>query len=79
MKYANGEGVKQDYFVAADLFKKACDGGVAEGWNNLGVLYSNGQGVKQNTQKALELYGQGCDMREQRGCDAYAELKKKGR
>jgi len=76
MLYDNGQGVKQDYFIAGDLYKKACDGGYAGGCYNLGLMYYNGQGVKQNTQKSLELYGKSCDMREQRGCDAYAKLKK---
>jgi TPR repeat protein len=71
--------VKQDYFIAADLYKKACDDGVAGGCIGLGGLYSNGQGVKQNTQTSLELYGKSCDMRDQYGCDMYAKLKNKGR
>jgi TPR repeat protein len=39
--YANGQGVKQDYFKAVKLYKKACDGGVFLGCNNLGVRYIN--------------------------------------
>ena len=62
-----------------DLLKKACDGGDVGGCFSLGHSYENGQGVRQNTQKALELYGKSCDMRDQDSCDAYAELKKKGR
>jgi TPR repeat protein len=27
--YVNGQGVKQDYFKAKELFGKACDGGYA--------------------------------------------------
>ncbi len=26
--YANGYGVKQDYKIAKELYKKACDGGI---------------------------------------------------
>jgi TPR repeat protein len=76
VSYFNGQGVKQDHFAAADLYKKACDGGVTIGCFSLGLLYEYGKGVRQNTQKALELYGKSCDMRNQGGCDAYANLKK---
>ena len=49
--HAAGNG---DYTTAAKLFKKACDGGIAEGCINLGVLYYNGQGVYMNKFKAYK-------------------------
>jgi len=53
--YAEGKGVKQDYFKAVELFQKACDGGDAAGCYNLGIMYMNGQGVKQDYSKAKKL------------------------
>ena len=40
-----GEGVKQDDTRAAALFRKACEGGDANGCSNLGVVYAEGTGV----------------------------------
>ena len=40
--YANGEGVKQDYFKAKEWFGKACDGGVQLGCNNYKKLNEQG-------------------------------------
>lgn len=45
--------------------------------NNLGVLYYNGDGVKQDYKKAMEFFGKACDLGEQKGCDAYKEMKTK--
>jgi len=39
---------KGDYQKAAELYQKACDGKVAFGCSDLGVLYADGQGVKQD-------------------------------
>ena len=76
--YANGQGVKQDYFKAVELYQKACDGGHASGFYNLGVSYANGQGVKQDKSKAKQLFGKACDMRLQQGCEAYRILNEQG-
>ena len=74
------EGVKADknhnYIKAAELYKKACDMGYAQGCNNLGLLYVNGQGVRQSYTKAAELYKKACDMGFTGGCKAYAILNK---
>lgn len=76
--YGSGEGVKQDYKKAADLFQKACNGGNAVGCYGLGWMYLNGEGVKQNKSKAKKLFGDACDMGYQGGCDAYRELNEDG-
>ena len=44
--YDNGEGVKQDSFKAAELYRQACDGKNALGCTNLGVMYDEGKGVQ---------------------------------
>lgn len=78
----NSLGVKScnytqpNYFEAVKFFEQACKGGNNLGCNNLGIMYENGEGVRQNSKKALELFGKACDMKEQRGCENYARLKK---
>jgi len=59
--YINGEGVKQDYQKAIQLFEKACNGGVMIGCSNLGVGYENGVGVNKDYTKAAELYKKACE------------------
>ena len=54
LMYANGEGVKQDYFKAVEWFQKAADQGLAKAQYNLGDMYFYGQGVKQDYIKAVE-------------------------
>ena len=43
--YADGKGVEKDLGKAAELFKKACNGGEMLGCRNLGIMYDNGNGV----------------------------------
>ena len=73
--YDNGEGVKQDSFKAAELYRQAwelyrqaCDGKDANGCFNLGVMYDEGKGVTQDDFKAVELYRQACDGQFGGGC-----------
>jgi TPR repeat protein len=54
--YAKGEGVKQDYKKAIELFKKAAEQDDADAQNNLGDCYYYGWGVKQDYKKAFEWY-----------------------
>ena len=76
--YGNGQGVRQNYQKAAELWQKACDSGKAEGCYNLGVCYEDGQGVKQNFSTAKQYYGKACDLGLQLGCDDHRMLNKKG-
>ena len=48
MRYANGQGVPQDYAQAAAWYRKAADRGIAQAQHNLGLLYDNGRGVLQD-------------------------------
>ena len=76
--YAKGQGVRQSYTKAAELYKKSCEG-YAGGCFNLGVLYAKGQGVRQNFTKAKELFGKTCFMRlDAKGCELYNLLSKAG-
>ncbi|MBR2207979.1 MAG: SEL1-like repeat protein [Synergistaceae bacterium] len=54
--YANGDGVKQDYKLAASWYEKAAKRSHPAAQNNLGVLYHDGKGVKQDYKKARRLY-----------------------
>jgi TPR repeat protein len=77
--YAVGQGVDKDPFKAAELNRKICDfgGDVIRdiGCIRLGVAYELGQGVRQSNSEALKYYGRACDLKNQIGCDAYANLK----
>lgn len=54
--YALGQGVKQDYAHAAELFKSAATGGVAEAQYNVAVMYSEGMGVQRDPVQAVSWY-----------------------
>lgn len=54
LMYSEGQGVKQDYFKAAEWFQKAAEQGHAEAQYNLGLMYYYGEGVKQDFIKAVE-------------------------
>ena len=56
VRYDNGEGVPKDAAKAAQLYQKACDGGIAGGCFNLGASYSSGQGVLTSGAAAAESY-----------------------
>ena len=76
--YVEGQGVRQDYHKARELYKKACDMKYASACNNLGFLYDNGQGVRQNRSIAKQYYGKACDLGQQVGCDNYKLLNNQG-
>ena len=59
---------KQDYTQALPLFEKACNGGIAVGCFNIGVMYSHGEGVKQDLTKAFQLYEKACNGGYAKGC-----------
>lgn len=76
--YYNGEGVRQSYYKAYELWKKACDMKNTDACNNLGVLYRKGQGVRQNLSIAKQYYSKACDLGNQIGCNNYRELHSAG-
>jgi TPR repeat protein len=54
LKFANGEGVAQDYAQAAEWYHKAADQSHSLAQFNLGMMYANGQGViRDDTQSAM--------------------------
>ncbi len=59
--YRAGQGVRQDYARAAELYRQACEGGNLDGCYNLAIMYANGGGVRQDYTRAAELYRQSCE------------------
>src|SRR5690349_14435704 len=56
VRYAEGNGVSQDYLKAAELYRKAADRGYAPAQYSLAYLYENGLGVTQDLAEALSWY-----------------------
>ena len=56
MKYARGDGVQQDYKVAAKWLEMAANTGDMDAQAALGVMYQKGQGVQQDNNIAASLY-----------------------
>jgi uncharacterized protein len=54
IRYANGQGVPQDYAEAHKWFSLAAAQGDARAQSNLGVMYHEGQGVPQDYTEALK-------------------------
>ena len=66
--YQNGWGTAVDAVKAADLFRKACDGGEATGCRIVGSLYRNGLGVPVDESTALSFYHKACDGGDKAAC-----------
>src|SRR5258708_22989870 len=56
LMYEEGNGAEKDAKRAEELYRRACDGGHANGCTNLGVLYQNGVGVAKDTRRTSMLY-----------------------
>jgi hypothetical protein len=57
LKFANGEGVVQDYAQAAEWYHKAADQNHSLAQFNLGMMYANGQGVIRDDAQSLMWFG----------------------
>src|SRR5260370_32716914 len=68
LMYEDGDGVAKDAKRAEELYRRACDGGHANGCTNLGVLYQNGNGVVKDGARAAKLYQRACDGGSFMGC-----------
>ena len=82
--YKQGEGVRQDYAKAAELYLKAANTNYADFSStkalaqfNLGILHINGYSVRQSKITAKEWFGKSCDNGYQNGCDEYRKLNQK--
>ena len=56
VRYANGEGVPEDYKEAVKWFRKAAEQGTAKAQCNLGIRYANGEGVPKNYVEAYKWF-----------------------
>ena len=66
--YRKGEGVPHDTSRAAQFYRLACDGGVAEGCSALGRLYYSGEGVYRDWARAINLHKRACEGADAEGC-----------
>src|ERR1035441_8255007 len=64
----DGLGAAQDPAQAIGFFRKACEGGEADGCYNLGVMVEDGDGVAKDAAQSVTLFRQACDAGEMRGC-----------
>ncbi len=55
-RYARGDGLPQDYALAAELMRQAAGQGLAAAQNDLGALYARGLGVRRDFKEAAEWY-----------------------
>ena len=46
--YAFGNGVEKDFSKAAELLKKACDGGEKNACRGLDIIYAKGNGAEKD-------------------------------
>jgi TPR repeat protein len=60
-RYEHGDGVPQDYTLAANLYRKAADQGVAFAQIRLGLLYEKGIGIEQDYVVATSWYRKAAD------------------
>ena len=61
-------GVRKNTATAIEYLALSCDGGIAAGCINLGVMYFEGEGVKPDKQKAAASYDKACDRGDAKGC-----------
>jgi TPR repeat protein len=56
VKFANGEGVTQNYEEAVKWYRKAAEMGNLNAMNNLGACYEDGQGVPKDLEESVKWY-----------------------
>jgi hypothetical protein len=70
--HALGQGVKQDFNKALELWRKACEGNAAvnaRGCYLLAASYDLGEGVAKDPARARMLYGKACRLGHKKACD----------
>lgn len=76
--YHVGDGVRQSFSKAKELYAQSCSLGVAKGCSNLGFMYENGH-AGTNYPKAAELYEKACVLGDANGCASLAILYENGK
>src|SRR5258707_12288715 len=60
LMYEEGNGAAKDVKRAGELYRRACDGGHANGCTNLGLLYQTGFGVAKDAGRDASRYQGAC-------------------
>ncbi len=68
MQYLRGEGVRTNYALAAESFRKAAEAGNTPAQTELGVLYENGWGVPRDITNAALCYRIAAEAADVEGC-----------
>jgi TIR domain-containing protein/Sel1 repeat-containing protein len=58
----------KQFSQAAELYRKACDGGERKGCHDLGLMYYKGEGVAKDLNRAADLFRRACDAGGTGGC-----------
>lgn len=66
--FVTGNGAPLDQVRAANLYRRACDRGVAYSCTELGIMLLQGEGIPQDASAARTIYLQGCRGGDLRGC-----------
>jgi TPR repeat protein len=59
---------RKEFSQAAELYRKACDGGERKGCHDLGLMYYRGEGVAKDLDRAADLFKRACDAGGSGGC-----------
>ncbi|PSM51745.1 tetratricopeptide repeat protein [Campylobacter blaseri] len=76
----NGEGVKEDEFLAFDMYKLTCTKNKkgkyidSIGCANLAFLYIDGRGIKQEIKKGIEILENSCKKAVLENCNILAKI-----
>jgi TIR domain/Sel1 repeat len=58
----------KEFLQAAELYRRACDGGERKGCHDLGLMYYRGDGVAQDLNHAADFFKRACDAGGPAGC-----------
>ena len=70
--YEKGIGVRKDKYKAAEIYRKACDGGNGSGCYYSGVIYARGDGFPRNESLAVLLFSIGCELGNSDSCLSFS-------
>lgn len=68
VRYAQGDGVPQNWARAVECYRKAADMGLAESQVNLGMCYAEGKGIAQDYTEALRWFRKAAAQGDSGGC-----------
>jgi TPR repeat protein len=68
----------KQFSQAAELYRKACDGGERKGCHDLGLMYFKGEGVAKDLNRAAGLFKRACDEGGTGGCLDLGEMYSRG-